>query len=821
MIYSQGVKLGLDLQGGSSFVVEIDEEKLTEGLLEVHTDWVDEDLAKNLGDEIKKAQNRAIEVIRARIDGMGIAEANIYAEKNKRIVIQLPGIDKETRHAAEDSILEVGFLAFHLVHKDNEELVEELWEKSWAPKGYKIQALALPSGHTRTYYVRVKTDEKMPTADQLRGFHAPPAHDFALMHRDVSGRKAYEPVFIARRRELTGEYLENAWFTQGGFGAALVKIKFGGAGSKKFKMITGNYCPHGKKNPFDRGRRLAIVLDGIVFSAPELRTAIFDGEAQIEGMQSAEEAHHLANVLQAGSLPAPVEIIEKSEVDASLGKDSIDSGIRAVMYGGIAVVVFMLVYYMLSGLVANLALGLDLVLLPLGMVIAAGFLGLLSGGGLGAKSISLPVLTLPGIAGILLTIGIAVDANVLIFERIREELRLGKTLRAAISAGYDRAFVTIIDANITTLITAVILFVAGSGPVRGFAVTLCGGILVSMYTALVVTRMAFELIVDKTNLTKLRMLSIVKATKIDFVGKRGIAAVLSVAVIAVTWVFLVMSYQKDPGQVIGVDFTGGSALTFRVEDDSRKPEVAEIRDTLAEAGVSGAHIQYKKSLDGATVGHLLVRTGVGLVGDKKPAGVIRTTILSAYEAVGLTEGLEIEVGPQVGGELRKTATLAIIFALVGIVLYVSWRFEFGFAIGAIAALAHDVLITIGVYCLFGRQLSLPIIAALLTIVGYSVNDTIVVFDRIREDLRDSDLRRKRSYKEICNLSINQTLSRTLLTSVTTLLAVGMLLVFGGGAINDFALALCIGVVVGTYSSIFVATPVMLLWHGDKKPVKKA
>jgi SecD/SecF fusion protein len=465
---------------------------------------------------------------------------------------------------------------------------------------------------------------------------------------------------------------------------------------------------------------------------------------------------------------------------------------------------------MVCGIVANLALILTLVLLPLGMILAAGFLGIFAADVMQRGPVQLPVLTLPGIAGILLTIGMAVDANVLIFERIREESGGGKRLWTAITAGYDRAFVTIIDANLTTLLTGIILFIFGSGPIRGFAVTLCAGILVSMFTALVVTKLLLGLVAKYTKLKELKMLAIIKATNIKFMNMRALAAIFSAIVILGSWAFLISSGMKSPGNVLAVDFTGGYSLTHSVKEEV---EVETLRSALEAAGLSGIHVQYQRELQSGGDSYLQVKTSEDLVNGGSPVDVVRD-VLAGYPQGGFVLEQEDKVGGQVGNELKKRAVKSIIMALLGIIVYLWIRFEFGFAVGAIVALAHDVLFTVGVYSLFGRQLSLPIVAALLTIVGYSVNDTIVVFDRIREDIR---LVRNKSFKDICNLSINQTLSRTLLTSITTLITVSMLLVFGGGAINDFALALCIGILVGTYSSIFVATPMVLLWYRDRKP----
>ncbi|MBU0677440.1 MAG: protein translocase subunit SecD [Verrucomicrobia bacterium] len=795
------LKFGLDLQGGASFTLQVDTSELTD-------------------DAKKDAQARALEVLRNRVDAMGISEPIIYPEPDgERIVVQIPGLKAEDRAAAIKLIQSAAFLEFRMVHPENDKLVDELFASGQAPLGYRVVGVdeQAPNGSwiKNYYYKRDKSlDPEGATEDtiraRLRSFNAPPGHELLLEKSEKQNQELFKPYYVSRRRELTGEGLKTAGVDYRQFGQPVVNLKFDSKASRKFANVTSDYAPGGAKNPSPDGRRyMAIVLDGTLYSAPFIRTAIFGGEAIIEGSFTLKEAQDLAIVLRAGSLPAPVEVIEQRGVDPTLGHDSISSGKRAAVYGGIAVLAFMMIYYLLAGVVANLALLLDALLLPLGMMIAAGFLSLLTGGGgPGGAQVGLPTLTLPGIAGLVLTIGMAVDANVLIFERIREEQRAGKKLASAIDAGYEKVFSTIFDANITTLLTAIILFWKGSGPIRGFAVTLSAGILVSMIMALVVTRLFFNTIAAKTNLTKIRMLNFLRDTKIDFVGKRVIAATLSISIIIGSWVLFIQRGQDN----FGVDFTGGAAITFQFD---QKEAVDSIRSTLSDVGIAESFIQYQKEMapdaDGHTKEYLEIKVGFD-EGDKA-----RDAMLTKYADAGFRVVKEDSVGPQVGKELKKQGVTAIVAALIGIVLYITIRFEFAFAIGAIVALAHDVLVTVGLFTLFGRQLSLPIVAALLTIVGYSVNDTIVVFDRIREDLK---LMKGRSYKDIANLSINQTLSRTLLTSITTLLSVVMLLIFGGGAINDFALALFIGIVVGTYSSIFVATPIVLLWHREKKEAAK-
>lgn len=806
------IRLGLDLKGGTSFVVKIDRDRVEQEIKMRAPEITAEDLKKEADRTLQGAQGRALEVMRNRIDGLGIDEPIIYPGKNNRIIIQLPGVDERTRKAALQSIESVAFLEFRMVHEDSVQLIADLIEEHRAPEGYQVVRLSQGSYYKPDPKFQGKRDRAF--RDELGRFEVPGAgYEFMLEEREVENQTVYQGHFVKRRRELSGEYLKSAGVDYGPLGQAVVTLRFDGKGAKLFASVTADYAPGGPRNPNPQEtRQLAVVLDGTLYSAPTIREAIYGGRAEISGSFSQREAMLLAQILNAGSLPAPVRVVEQRSVEPSLGRDAIQSGVRAIMIGGIAVLGFMLIYYLLCGVVADVALILNMLLLPLGMIVAAGFMGIFVSEGGGGGPIKLPVLTLPGIAGILLTIGMAVDANVLIFERIREEKGTGKRFWTAVTAGYDRAFVTIMDANITTLLTGIILFIFGSGPIRGFAVTLCAGIMASMFTALVVTKLFFGLFANKADVKALKMLSIIGKTSIDFVSKRKFAALTSVVLIIATWSVMVAQGIKQPSAVFGVDFTGGVSMTFKVDE---RQSMEQIRAELENVDLADVYIQYQEEMEQGGDTFLQVKTSTREVeGDAQVVDVAREALNRVYATDTISLQQIDEVGAQIGKELKQRALWSMILALVGIVVYISVRFEFGFALGAIVALAHDVLVTVGLYTLFGRQLSLPIVAALLTIVGYSVNDTIVVFDRIREDLK---LIRGKKFMEICNLSINQTLGRTLLTSLTTLVAVVILLVIGGGAINDFALALCIGVLVGTYSSIFVATPVLLTWYKGRKP----
>jgi SecD/SecF fusion protein len=697
------VNLGLDLQGGMHLILEVDVSKLTPHAA-------------------KDAPQRAIEVIRNRIDQFGVLEPVIQLQGNNRILIQLPGVTDRDR--AKEIIGRTAHLEFRLVN-DNPELVKLVMDGEEID-GYEMKAMDTRDGRTETL----------------------------LVERDVV---------------MTGDMLVDATteFSHEGFGQPYVSLELNDQGAKIFADTTG----------INIGRRLAVVLDGEVYTAPVIRERIPSGRAQISGNFSVQEAKDIALVLRAGALPAPVDIIEERTVGPALGKDSVDKGIRAIVMGGIAVFAFMLIYYLIAGAIANVALLMN-------MIIIAGVL-----------SYFRATLTLPGIAGLVLTIGMSVDANVLIFERIREEAKLGKALRASIHAGYDKAFWTILDANVTTLITALILFQFGTGPVRGFATTLSIGIIASMFTALFVTRLIMDIITSGRNgLKSLKMLRFFDQTNIPFVKIRKWTYALSIVVIFVGMFFFV---NRGPANY-GIDFTGGTLQQFEFD---QSVEIGAMRGVLGGIGLSDSVIQqFGEGRD------FIVRS----VSDRSEE-IIEAMKRSFGE--GSFEVMRVEtVGPAVGEDLRNAAFKAFLYAMIGICVYISLRFEFRFAITAIIALLHDVLVSLGMLAITGREISLPVIAALLTIVGYSINDTIVVFDRIREDRK---FMRRSSQEEIINTSINQTLSRTVLTSLTTMLVVVSLFVFGGKVINDFAFVLLVGVAVGTYSSIFVASPLLLDWPGRR------
>jgi SecD/SecF fusion protein len=406
-------------------------------------------------------------------------------------------------------------------------------------------------------------------------------------------------------------------------------------------------------------------------------------------------------------------------------------------------------------------------------------------------------LTLPGIAGLILTIGMSVDANVLIYERMREEMRLGKTLRASIAAGYHRAFSAIFDSNLTTIIAAALIFKFGTGPIRGFAVTLTIGLIANLVTAVGFSRWIFELLCDQFDLAKLTFMNMFPVTKIDFIGKRKICYIVSAIIIVGG--LLVFAARGDRNY--GVDFSGGTLQQYVFDKTVRTDDV---RDALKEIGYGSASIQQYGNPK-----EVIIRTQDDI-----------TKKLDKIFAEKFKDNpfhlLRIDiVGPAVGKNLRHNAVMSLALGLLGILIYVMFRFHLKYGIAGVIALLHDVLVALGALAITHRQFDLTIVAALLTIAGYSINDTIVIFDRIRENLR---VVKKGSFEEVVNLSVNQTLGRTILTTGVTMLVVIALLFFGGAVLNDFAFCLFVGFISGVYSTVYIASPLLISWH--KKPIAK-
>ncbi len=694
------INLGLDLQGGMHVVLKVDTEKVP---VEARKDAVD----------------RAMEVIRNRVDQFGVGEMAIQRQGKDNIIVQLPGVTDRER--ALEIIGKTAHLEFKLVSDNVEDLKKAIANET--VKDYELK----------------------------------------YMESDKGGK---EPLLIAKNASLTGDTLVNAKteFSSRGFGEPYVSITLNSKGATTFANLTATNV----------GKRLAIVLDGKVVSAPVIREAIPSGQAQISGNFSVEAANDLSVILRAGALPAPVIVEEERTVGPLLGADSIKSGIMATIIGGLFVFGFMILYYRLAGLVANMALILNILII---LACLAMFRG---------------TLTLPGIAGLILTIGMAVDANVLVYERIREELKLGKSLRAAIAAGYHRALSAIIDSNLTTVVAAALIFKFGTGPIRGFAVTLTIGLLANLFTAIFCTKVVFDVMCEQFDLAKLRFMHIFpRETNFDFIGKRRICYIASLVVIVAGLALFMMRGDKN----YGVDFSGGTLQQYMFEKDIK---VDSVRDVLKKIGEGGASIQQY-----GNPREVIIRTQADI--STKLAEAFRKDLKDNSFQV-----LRIEtVGPAVGKNLRKNALLSLALGLAGIMIYVMFRFDLRYGIAGIIALIHDVFFAVGAMAITHRQFDLTIVAALLTIAGYSINDTVVIYDRIRENLR---IVKKGTFSEIVNLSVNQMLPRTILTTGVTMLVVIALLVFGGEVLNNFSFCIFVGFLVGVYSTIYIASPMVISWH---------
>jgi SecD/SecF fusion protein len=719
------IHLGLDLRGGSSFLLGMDASSLTNSV------------------DKKSALNQAVEVLRKRVDRLGVAEPIILPEGDDRILVQVPGASEAEREEISKLLSKAAFLEFRIVHPESMELVRQ----GIVEPGYELlkESRRTKDGHTEvnSYLVKKKAENG-----------------------------------------LTGKYVTHAGVSRNQTsGEPEIDFELNAEGAKKFEDITTQYAPRDGRYTY-----LAIVLDGELYSAPRINGPISGGRAQITGQFSIEEAFNLANTLE-NPLEAPVKILSENSVDPSLGADTIASGIKSAVFGILAVAAFMAIYYLFAGVVADVALLTNIVIL-LGVMCSVG-----------------TTLTLPGIAGIVLTAGMAVDANVLIFERIREELAKGKSMRGALKAGYDRAFGTIFDSHVTTLISSIILIFMGTGSIKGFGIALTIGVAASLFTALVVTRLIFDFMLDRGLLKTMKMFHFIRPTNLNFMKFAKPAFIAS-------WLIILIGLgigASRSSKLMGIDFVGGDNVTMNYEGVKIAPD--QIRKVLDESKVTDALIQYQKNtVTGADMLRITAKEGTGQV--------VTESLIKGFPSANFkTVGVE-RVGPAIGQEIQRSALMAGIFSLFGILLYVALRYEFSFAVGAVVAILHDLLMTIGIYCMANlatggaAQFNATVVAALLTIIGFSINDTIVIFDRIREDLK---LGVRGTFTEIVNQALNQTLSRTIITSGTVFLATLSLYIFGGGAINDFAFTFLVGIITGTYSSIYIASALVLWWHKGERP----
>jgi len=673
----------------------------------------------------KEMLDQAVEVIRKRVDYFGGGEPVISPVGKDRILVQIPGLGTEKIEEARQQLSRVAKLEFRLVYPDN---------------GQRLQAIDAGT-------------EVTPPEYKIETYKA---------HAEPGKKPREERLLVKKKADLGGEHVTSA---HAGFGndGWEVSLNFDSEGAKTFGKITEQHVNH----------RFAVVLDGAIQSAPNIREPIYGGNARISGSFAEQEARSLASVLE-NPLQTPVRIEEERSVSPTLGMDSIRASIIAGLIGLALTLVCVMIYYKFAGLIANLALLINIILL------------------IGALTMFNFVLTLPGIAGIILTIGIAVDASVLIYERLREELALGKSLKIAVQSAYDKAFSSIFDANVTTLITAAILFWKASGPVKGFAISLSLGILASLFTALIVGRNALSWFVDTGRVKRISMLHLISSHNFNFLGKGFIACMCSLALMIAGATAFYLRGDRN----FGVDFRGGDLITL---SSTQPVSVHDVRQALEPVHLGEALIQ--QSAQGGK-NYITIRSSINT------SEVIEKQVANALPQAQFKVERAERVGALVGGELAKTSLWALALGILGILIFVTFRFELSFAVGAIVAVLHDVIITVGVFSLLGRELTLTMVGAVLTIAGYSINDTIVVYDRIREGLASG---RRGSIEQIMNDSINQTLSRTILTSTVTLIPIICLFFLGGAVLRDFALAIIVGVVVGTYSSIFIAAPIVLWW----------
>ena len=806
---------------------------------EINFEMTDQETQVVVRRKIDESIVSAFEVLRKRIDKFGVTQPNIQRlGTSGRILVELPGAKDVDR--VQNLLQSTAQLEFWETYK-NDQLLNFLIEANNLLKSQVKVSKKTSSDETddiskiEDLLADVSPQDSIlsssnPILDRIvgQGFQGGPVlAQFALRDSDlileylnqsdvrkllpseyryirfawgkpIADSDVVELYALKSNRDnkapLSGGVVVDALQTFDQVGNAAVSMQMDSRGARIWENMTGK--------AFKEASNIAIVLDNIVYSAPGVSSgAISGGRSEITGSFTLNEAIDLANVLRAGKLPASAEIIQSEIVGPSLGKEAIEAGINSFVIALIFVLLWMIFYYGSSGIYADIALVLNILLI----------FGILAG--LGA------VLTLPGIAGVVLTIGISVDANVLIFERIREELDKGKGIRKAIADGFNNALSSILDANITTGLTALILFIFGTGPIKGFATTLLIGIGTSLFTAIFITR----ILVDSRNEKGKEVSFSTKATKglfsnikISFLQRRKVAYIVSSILILISLASL--SFQ---GLNQGVDFVGGRSYTVRFDKPVSPTEIGGILSNefgSAEAKTFGEDNQlkittkYKVDVEGIAVDEEIQNKLFDALQSYLPEGTTYQNFVngSSEKQIGIMSS--IKVGPTIADDIKKNSFLAVIGSLIVVFLYILLRFQkWQFSLGAVAAVFHDVLIVLGIFSVtytfmpFSMEINQAFIAAILTVIGYSLNDTVVVFDRIREYIGEHT---KWEFDITVNAALNSTLSRTLNTSLTTLIVLLSIFIFGGESIRGFMFALIIGVIVGTYSSVFIATPVM-------------
>ncbi len=781
--------LGLDLQGGSHILLQIDRQDLANERVEAVRDEIRTSLRDaRIGytgltgtgnyaqvrirePEQVVAAKEALEVLTQPISA-GLFAANSVTEIELserepgllRFTLTEQGLDYRVSSALTQSIEVVGRRVNELgttepiiQRQGNDRILVQV------PGLQDPQRLKDILGQTAKLTFQM-VDQSMPVEEAIGG--RPPAGSTVMYSTD----DPQVPYLIENRVIVSGENLVDAQATfDQRTNEPVVSFRFDNRGATRFGQATQQNV----------GRLFAIVLDDEVISAPQIREPILGGTGQISGNFTVQSANDLAVLLRAGALPADLTIIEERTVGPSLGADSIEAGQFASIVAGLLVVGFMLFAYGRLGLIANIALIANVTLIVAVLSV------------LGAT------LTLPGIAGIVLTMGMAVDSNVIIFERVREESRQGRSIVQSMDSGFKQALATVVDANVTTLIAAVILFFLGSGPIKGFAVTLAIGIVTTVFTAFTLTRWLVAAWLRRQR-PKTMPNGVVRLvpddTRVPFMAVRNYAFGLSL-LLAIASAALFFTVEMN----YGIDFRGGSSI--EVQAKGPQADIGDIRDRLIALQLGEVQVQ-----EFGSARDVLIRIGTqqgGDVAEQSAIADVRNTLESDYEL----RRIEV-VGPTVSSELAFNGTMGVIASLMAMLVYIWIRFEWQFALGAIVSTFHDVVLMVGFYVVAGIEFNLTSIAAILTIVGYSINDTVIVYDRVRENLRRF---KKMPIPELLDLSMNQTLARTVLTGVTTLFALVALSVWGGEVIQSFTVAMIFGILVGTYSSIFVAGPLLILF----------
>jgi SecD/SecF fusion protein len=794
--------LGLDLQGGLEVTLQ--------AVPPPNRDLTKEDL------------DRSVDIMRNRVDKLGVTEPEIRTQGSDQIVIQLPGV-KDPEAAAEiigtTAQLELFDLETSLVGPSISLQGQPVESASLYALLAQVQSL-VKDGKSDAYYVvnpktkRVVSGPYATEAEALKKSHGklPAGREiFAVPDNMVvitCGKGAvvcpgaggagvspdqrtwyylfkYDPPDIP---QMTGEDLKlsgtRADFdtSPGAGGSPIVTMEFTGKGSDRFEEITRAEWIRGKLR--NAPQHFAIVLDREIRTFPQIDytdsslSSGISGGARITGLDSLREAKDIALVLQTGALPVKFETLDRTDISATLGKDSLKEAWRAAIAGLILVAIFLLIFYRFLGLVA-----------VAGLAIYAAFL-------YATILIFNVTLTLPGFAGLVLTFGVAADANIVIFERIKEEVRAGKSVRAAIAQGYRKGFATIVDANVVTAITAMVLFVVATASVRGFALMLLIGTALSMLTAVAATRAILAVLggfdwFDNPRFMGATGQGIPRWLRWDFMGRRRIWFAISGAVVALSVLAIAVN-----GLNLGIDFKGGTQLTFRTAEPT---SLEQVRKEASAIGQAGAVIQGRGSSSGGKYSSFQIRTESLTTTEQND---LQQGLADAVEATSF--GAK-NVSESFGRQIANNALFAIVVSLLLIVAYISVRFQWKYSVGVLVALAHDIVITIGIYALTGREMSTATVAAILTVLGYSIYDTIIVFDRMRENV---PLMRRASFRVIGNVSMWEVLPRSLATTFITLLPVASLYFFGGDTLQDFAFALLVGIGSGAYSSIFLAAPLV-------------